>query len=113
MLGLRAVFNMLVRNVRPTGPMCFRCLVFSLSGPCKLLFLLYCFLDLSCGECNGISLYLMDLFVLCVACLTVFVICLVKQFAIRLVVVAILLLNIMEVFSVGGGAVLDRPCMAF
>ena len=28
-------------------------------------------------------------------------------------VVAILLLNVMEVFSVCGGALLDRPCMAF
>ena len=32
--------------------------------------------------------------------------CLVKQFA-------ILLLNVMEVFSVGGGALLDIPCMVF
>ena len=46
---------------------------------------------------------LMDLFVFCVACLTVFVNCLVKQFAMCLGVVAILLLNVMEVFSVGGG----------
>ena len=53
----------------------------------------------------------MDLFVLCVACLIVFVNCLVKQFAMCLGVVAILLLNIMEVFS--GGALLDRPCMVF
>ena len=51
---------------------------------------------------------LMDLFVLCVACLTVFVNCLVKQLAICLGVVAILLLNVMEVFSVCGGALLDR-----
>ena len=29
----------------------------------------------------------------------------------RLGVVAILLLNVMDVFSVGGGALLDRPCM--
>ena len=43
------------------------------------------------------------LFVLCVACLTVFVNCLVKQFAMCLGVVAILLLNVMEVFSVDGG----------
>ena len=28
-------------------------------------------------------------------------------------VVAILLLNVMEVFSVGGCALLDRPCMVF
>ena len=38
---------------------------------------------------------------------------LVKQFAICLGMVAILLLNVMEVFSVGGGALLDRPCMVF
>ena len=50
----------------------------------------------------------MGLFVLCVACLTVFVNCLVKQFAICLGVVVILVLNVMEVLSVGGGALLDR-----
>ena len=60
--------------------------------------LLYCLLDLSYGECIVISLYfcvalLMALFILCVACLTVF---LVKQFAIVLGVVVILLLNVME-----------------
>ena len=48
----------------------------------------------------------MDLFVLCIACLTVFV----KQFAICLGVVVILLLNVMELLSVVGGALLDRPC---
>ena len=31
-LVLRAVFNMLVRNASPRGPMCFRCLMFNLSG---------------------------------------------------------------------------------
>ena len=40
MLLLRAVFNMFVRNASPRGPMCFRCLMFSLSGPCELLFVL-------------------------------------------------------------------------
>ena len=64
----------------------------------------------SCILCVAL---LMDLFVLCVACLTVFVNCLVKQFAICLGVVVILLLNVMEVFSVGGGALLDRQCMVF
>ena len=39
--------------------------------------------------------------------------CLVKQFAMCLGVVAVLLLNVMDVFSVGGGALLDRPCMVF
>ena len=61
MLVLRVVLNMLVRNASPRGPMYFRCLMFNLPGPCELLFLL-CF----------------------IACLTVFVNCLVKQFAIIL-----------------------------
>ena len=47
--------------------------------------------------------------VLCVVCLTVN--CLVKQFAICFGVVVVLLLNVMAVFSVGGGVLLDRPCM--
>ena len=56
---------------------------------------------------------LMCLFVLCVACLTVFVNCLVKQFAMCLDVVAILLLNVTDVFSVRDGALMDRPFMVF
>ena len=43
----------------------------------------------------------------------VFVNCLVKQFSMCLGVVGILLLNVMDVFSVCGGALLDRPCMIF
>ena len=43
----------------PTGPMCFRCLIFNLSGPCELLFLL-CFFslwDLRSSVCDVVSLY--------------------------------------------------------
>ena len=36
MLLLRAVLNMLVRNACLRRPICFRCLIFSLSGPCEL-----------------------------------------------------------------------------
>ena len=43
----------------------------------------------------------------------VFVNCLVKQFAICLSVVVILLLTVMDVFSVCGGTMLDIPCMVF
>ena len=43
MLVLRAVLNIIVRNASPRVPMCFRCLIFNLSGPCELLFLL-CFI---------------------------------------------------------------------
>ena len=56
---------------------------------------------------------LIDLLVLRVAGLTVFVNCLVKQFAIFLGVVIILLLNVIAMLSVGVGALLDRPCMVF
>ena len=72
-----------------------------------------CLLNLSCGVCDVIALYFMCCSVngsishLC----CVFVNCLVNQFAICLGVVAILLLNVMEVFSVGGGAMLNRMCM--
>ena len=38
---------------------------------------------------------------------------LVKQFAMCLGVVAILLLNVMDVFSVCGCVLLDRQCMVF
>ena len=37
-LLLIAVLIMLVRNASLRGSMCFRCLMFSLSGPCELLF---------------------------------------------------------------------------
>ena len=79
------VFNMLVRNASPRGHMCFRCLMFNLSGPCELLFLV-CFIAswtwlvvsvMLCPCIFGVAL-LMYLFVLFVVCLTVFVNCLVK-----------------------------------
>ena len=53
-----------------------------------------------CMFCVTLS---MDLFVLCVACLTVFVNCLVTQFAIYLAVFVYLLLNVMELLSVVRG----------
>ena len=53
----------------------------------------------------------------CIVCvdllMDLFVNCLVKQLAMCLGVVAILLLNIMEVFSVCGGALLNGRCMVF
>ena len=70
-----------------------------------------CLLDLSSYRYNVVSLYF--LFALCLSCLTVFVNCLVKQFTIFLGVVVILLLNVMEVLSVGEGALLYRSCMVF
>ena len=43
MLLLRAALNILVSNASPRWPMCFRYLMFSLSGSCELLFLV-CFI---------------------------------------------------------------------
>ena len=54
---------------------------------------------------------LMYLFVCCV--LDSVCECLVKQSVMFLGVVAVLLLNVMDVFNVCGGALLDRPCMVF
>ena len=44
MLVSSAVFNMLVRNASTRWSICFRCLIFNLSGPCEWLFLL-CFIS--------------------------------------------------------------------
>ena len=78
MLLLRAVVNM--RNASPSGPMCFRCLIFEFVRTCVLLCLLWfiaywtlfvvCVILYSC--CFALS---MDFFVACVACLTEFVNC--------------------------------------
>ena len=79
MLVLRSVFNMLVSNGSPRGPMCF----------IHVLIHMICPIISSCILCVAM---LMDLFVLCVVCLTVFVNCLVKQFVISLRVVVIVIL---------------------
>ena len=68
------------------------------------------------GECIAVSLYVLCCPVngsVCFACLTVFVNCLVKQFAMCLGLFAIFLLKVMELLCVVGGALLDRPCMVF
>ena len=72
----------------------------------------YSLLDLRSSECDVVSLYV----VCCSVNVSVCFVCvnsLVKQFAMCLGVVVILLLNVMDVFSVCGGALLDRPCMVF
>ena len=54
----------------------------------------------------------MSLYFLCCSVdVSVCLVCCVFVIAMCLGVVAVLLLNVMDVFSVGGGALLDRPCM--
>ena len=86
MLLFSDVLYMLVRYASPSGPMCLRCLMLTLSGPVELLFLL-CFI--AAWTCVVVSVMLvvcslsvflsMCLFVLC---LTVLVNCLLTEFAI-------------------------------
>ena len=86
------VLYMLVRYASPSGPMCLRCLMLTLSCHVKLLFLL-CFI--AAWTCVVVSVMLfvcslsvflsMCLFVLCVLCLTVLVNCLLNAFAICVV----------------------------
>ena len=71
-VGVKCSFQHFARNESSRGPMCFRCLVFNLSGPCELLFSL-CFI----ASWTWVV-------VLCVVCLSVFVNGWVKQFTICL-----------------------------
>ena len=80
--------------------------------------MIYCLLDLRSGDCDVVALYVLCCFVnrsVCFMCCVFDSVCelLVKQFAICLGVFAILLLNVMDLFSVARGALLDRPCMVF
>ena len=77
MLVLRAVFNMLVRNASTRGPMCFRCMMFNLSGPCELLFFL-CFIASWTSVVVSVMLYPC---ILCVSLLVCCVLCLCSQCA--------------------------------
>ena len=85
--------------------------MFSSSGTYELLFLFYCLLDPSGGECIIKSLYLLCCAVIRSVCLCVrnsVCKCVLKQLTIFLVVVVILLLNVMEVLIVVGGPLLSE-----
>ena len=85
---------------------------------CGFFSLCYCLLDLSCGECNVIALYVLCYSVngsVCFVCCVSDSVCELfgETIVICLGVVVILLLNVIECFSVVEGALLDRPCMVF
>ena len=87
MLLFSDVLYMLVRYASPSGPMCLRCLMLTLSGPVELLFLL-CFIAVWTCVVVSVMLFVCSLsiflsvclFVLCVLCLTVLVNCLLNAF---------------------------------
>ena len=72
MLVLRAVFDMLVRNASPRGPMCFKCLCVLICQDrvsCYFYFVLLPLMNLSCSECDVMSLYLLCYSVIVSVCL--------------------------------------------
>ena len=99
------VLYMLVRYASPSGHMCLRCLMLTLSCPVELLFL-FCFIAAwTCVVVNvmlvvgSLSVFLsMCLFVLCVLCLPVLVNCLLNGFAICVGEVNVSSLKVMVLF---------------
>ena len=98
---------MLVRYASPSGPMCFRLLLLTLSSPVELLFLL-CTILLPLKTCVVVSVMLvvcslsvflsMCLFLVCVLCLTVLVNCLLNAFAMCVREVSVFSLKVMVLF---------------
>ena len=75
-------------------------------------------MDLRSSECNVVSLYVVCYSVnvsVCFVCCVLDSVCELFGETIRNVCgcSCCLLLNVMDVFSVCGGALLDRPCMVF
>ena len=90
------MFYMLVRYVIPIGPICLTCLMLILSVPVDVL---YCLLDLCCGEC--FCYFLLCVFLsMCILCLTVLVNCLLNAFAICVGEVIVVSLTVIVLFSV-------------
>ena len=109
------VLYILVRYASPSGPMCLKCLMLTLSAPVELLFLL-CFI--AAWTCVVASIRLvvcslsvslsMCLFLLCVLCLTVLVTCLLNAFAICVGEVNVFFLKVMFFCFF-----LANPCIVF
>ena len=108
MLLFSDVLYMLVRYASPSGHMCLRWLMLTLSGPVELLFFLCFIATWSCVVVSvrlvfcSLSVFLsMCLFVLCILCLTVLVNCLLNAFAVCVGEVNVLSLKVMVFFFVG------------
>ena len=59
MFLLRSVLSILMRIASPGGPMCFRCLIFNLSG-IVIFTLFYSLLDLRNSECDVVCCVLLS-----------------------------------------------------
>ena len=119
MLFLSDVLHMLVRYASPSGSMCLRCLMLTLSGPVELLFLLCIIAAWTCVVvsvmlviCSLSGFLSMCLCVVCVLCLTVLVNCLLNVFAICVGEVNVSSLKVMLFFWVVF-FLLASPCIVF
>ena len=111
---------MLVRYASSSGPMCFRCVMLTLSDPVELLFLL-CFI--AAWTCVVVSVVLvvcslsvflcMCLVVFCVLCLTVLGNFLLNAFAMCVGEVNVFSLKVIVLFLGCTGVLLANPCMVF
>ena len=117
---LSTLLYRLVRYVMASGPRCFRCLMFMLSGPVELLFFDCVMASLTCVSVMFMGVLFrcfvclsICLFVLCVLCMMLLVNCLLKCSAFCLLVVAVLLLNVIVLFSVCCGFLFESPAMVF
>ena len=118
MLLFSDMLYMLVRYASPSGPICFRSLMLTLSGPVE--FLLYFIATWTCVVVSVMLVFCsfnvflsMCLFVLCILCLTVLVNCLLNVFAICVAEVCVFSLKVMVLFLVCVGVLLARPCIVF
>ena len=118
MLLFSDMLYMLVRYASPSGPMCLRCLMLTLSGPVELLFFL-CFIatfvmvSVLLVVCS-LSVFLsMCLFVLCVLCLTVLVNCLLNAFAICVGEVSVYSFKVIVLYLCCVGVLLASSCIVF
>ena len=114
------ILYMLVRCASPSGPLCLRCPMLTLSGHVELLFLLCFIATWTCVVVSvmlvvcSLSVFLsMCLFVSCVLCLTVFVNCLLNAFAICVGEVSVFSLKVMVLFLGCVGVLLASPCIVF
>ena len=97
--------------------MCFRCLIFRYTLCIVIFALFYCLLDMSCSECNVISLYALscsvDGSVCFVCCVFYSVSALFQSFHNMFGCGCYFVLKVMKLFSVDGGALIDKLCMVF
>ena len=112
MLLFSDMLYMLVRYASPSGPMCLRCLMFTLSGPVEL-FLLWFIATWTCVVVSVMLvvciLYVFLYMCLFVLCLTVFV----NAFAICVGEVSVFSLKVMVLFLGCVGVLLASQCIVF